>query len=98
MTKPHDRPALLFKRGLMMSTRTALLLALIVATSSTAYAKRNAAGAPEARAAIEAANAEFSEAFARGDSKALAALYTSDAIVFPPDSEMIHGNAAIGNF
>ncbi len=52
----------------------------------------------EARAAIEAANAKFSEAFARGDAKALSAMYTPDAIAFPPDSEMIRGNEAIGDF
>jgi uncharacterized protein (TIGR02246 family) len=56
------------------------------------------AGVREARVAIEAANAKFSEAFARGDAQALAAMYTSDAIVLPPESEMIRGNKAIGGF
>ena len=55
-------------------------------------------GVREARAAIEAANAQFSDAFARGDAKALAAMYTSDAIAFPPDGDMVHGNEAIGEF
>jgi uncharacterized protein (TIGR02246 family) len=84
----------------MMSTRTAVLFALIVASSSTAYAgsKGNDQGVREAQAAIEAANAKFSEAFARGDAKALSAMYTSDAIALPPDSEMIRGNEAIGEF
>ena len=83
-----------------MSTQTAVLFALIVASSSTAYAgsKGNDQGVREAQAAIEAANAKFSEAFARGDAKALSAMYTSDAIAFPPDSEMIRGNGAIGEF
>src|SRR5689334_24762047 len=68
--------------------------------SSTGYAgsKGKDAGVREARAAIEAANAKFSEAFARGDAKALSAMYTSDAIAFPPDSEMIRGNEAIGQY
>ena len=90
-----------FDGGLrMMSIQTAVLFALIVASSSTAYAdsKGNDQGVREAQAAIEAANAKFSEAFARGDAKALAAMYTSDAIAFPPDSEMIRGNEAIGEF
>ena len=84
----------------MMSTRTAVLFALIVASSSTAYAgsKGSDQGVREAQAAIEAANAKFSEAFARGDAKALSAMYTTDAIVFPPDGEMIRGNEAIGDF
>jgi uncharacterized protein (TIGR02246 family) len=84
----------------MMSRRTVVLFALIAAISSTAYAgsKGNGENVREARAAIEAANAKFSEAFARGDARALAAMYTSDAIAFPPDSEMIRGNEAIGEF
>ena len=84
----------------MMSTRTAVVFVLIVASSSTAYAasKRSDEGVRAAKVAIEAANAKFSEAFARGDTKALSAMYTSDAIAFPPDSEMIRGNEAIGEF
>ena len=83
-----------------MSTPTAVLFALIVASSSTAYAgsQGDDQSVREAQAAIEAANAKFSEAFARGDAKALSAMYTSDAIAFPPDSEMIRGNGAIGEF
>ena len=84
----------------MVSTRTVVLCALVAAISSAAYAgsKGKDEGVREARTAIEAANAKFSEAFARGDAKALAAMYTADAIAFPPDSEMIRGNEAIGNF
>ena len=89
----------------MGSTRTVVVCALVAAMSSAAYAGSKGkdegvreARAAEARAAIEAANAKFSEAFARGDAKALAAMYTPDAIAFPPDSEMIRGNDAIGNF
>ena len=81
----------------MVSRGTVLLCALIVVNSSTAHAGSN--GQDEGvREAIEAANAKFSEAFGRGDEKALAALYTSDAIAFPPDGEMIRGNEAIGKF
>ena len=84
----------------MVSTRTVVLCALVAAISSAAFAgsKGKDQGVREARAAIEAANAKFSEAFARGDAKALSAMYTSDAIAFPPDSEMIRGNGAIGEF
>jgi uncharacterized protein (TIGR02246 family) len=84
----------------MVSTRAVVLCALIAAISSAAFAgsKGTDEDVREARAAIEAANAEFSKAFARGDANALAAMYTADAIAFPPDSEMIRGNQAIGNF
>ena len=84
----------------MVSTRTVVHLALIAAIASTACAGSTGKeeDVREARAAIEAANAKFSEAFARGDAKALSAMYTPDAIAFPPDSEMIRGNEAIGAF
>ena len=84
----------------MSSRATAVLLALMIATASNALAesKANDEAVREARAAIEKANANFSEVFARGDAKALAALYTPDAIVFPPDDEMIRGNEAIGTY
>lgn len=84
----------------MVSTRISALFALIVVVSSNAYAGSEGENGAvrETRAAIESANAKFSEAFARGDAKALAAMYTSDAIAFPPDSEMIRGNEAIGEF
>jgi len=84
----------------MVSIRSVVLAALIAAIASTGYAgsKEKDEGVRDARAAIEAANAKFSEAFARGDAKALSAMYTSDAIAFPPDREMIRGNEAIGEF
>jgi len=84
----------------MACGRTVVLFALIVGISSTGFAgsKGEEGSVHEARAAIEAANAKFSEAFARGDAKALAAMYTADAIAFPPDSEMIQGNEAVGEF
>ena len=83
----------------MLSTRAVVLFALIaISSTASAGSKANDESVRDARAAIEAANAKFSEAFARGDAKALAAMYTPDAIAFPPDSEMIRGNEAIGNF
>jgi uncharacterized protein (TIGR02246 family) len=88
------------RRCRLVSTRTVVLCALVAAISSAASAGSQGKdqGIAEARAAIEAANARFSEAFARGDVKAIVAMYTPDAIVFPPDSEMIRGNEAIGHF
>ena len=84
----------------MSFARMVVIFSLVTALSSMAYAesKGKNGGVHEARVAIEAANTKFSEAFARGDAKSLAAMYTSDAIVFPPDSEMIRGNEAIGEF
>ena len=67
----------------MLSTRAVILFGLItISSTACAGSKVNDEGIRDARAAIEAANAKFSEAFARGDAKALSAMYTSDAIVF----------------
>jgi uncharacterized protein (TIGR02246 family) len=84
----------------MMSTRATVFVALILASVSTACggSNGNEEGVGDVRAAIEAANAKFSEAFARGDATTLSAMYTPDAIAFPPDSQMIRGNEAIGAF
>lgn len=84
----------------MVSRRTFVVFALIGLMSSAASAGASGEkdGAGEARAAIEAANARFSEAFARGDAKAISTMYTPDAIAFPPDAEMIRGNEAIASF
>jgi ketosteroid isomerase-like protein len=50
------------------------------------------------RASIEAENAAFSAAISRGDSKALAALYTADAQLMPQGSDPIKGTVAIRQF
>ncbi len=51
------------------------------------------------RARIEQGNARFEDAFARQDATALAALYTPDAMLFPPDSEPVtDGRDAIQAF
>src|SRR5262245_51000374 len=99
--RSYDVESICFSTGVrMVSTRIIVLFALIVVISSNAHAGSEGKNGDvrETRAAIESANAKFSEAFARGDAKALAAMYTSDAIAFPPDSEMIRGNEAIGEF
>jgi len=52
----------------------------------------------EARTAIEKSNAKFSEAVRKGDGATIAGLYSKDAIVFPPDAEMVKGREAIAKF
>jgi uncharacterized protein (TIGR02246 family) len=48
--------------------------------------------------AIAAGNAKFAEAFARGDAAAIAALYTEEGAVLPPNAETMQGRAAIEAF
>ena len=50
------------------------------------------------RSSIEAANAAFSAAAAKGDGVALAGLYVADGQVMPAGSEPIRGTAAIQKF
>lgn len=57
-----------------------------------------AAHADGTKSAIEAANAQFSAAAARGDGAALAALYSPDGQVMPAGSVPIRGTEAIQKF
>jgi uncharacterized protein (TIGR02246 family) len=57
-----------------------------------------AAYADGVKAAIEAANAQFSATAAKGDAAALAALYSPDAQVMPAGSDPIQGTEAIQKF
>jgi ketosteroid isomerase-like protein len=47
------------------------------------------------RSRIEETNAEFGAAASRGDTAAVADLYTDDAILLPPNAEMFRGKQAI---
>ncbi len=51
----------------------------------------------EVRQAIEAINKQFADAVKRGDAAAVAALYTEDARLLPPNGPMIVGREAIQN-
>jgi len=74
------------------------LLCMVAGSAVTGPAAAAADPVADARAAIEAANTRFSEILAHGDSASLGAMYTSDAILFPPGEEMVRGSAAIGQF
>jgi uncharacterized protein (TIGR02246 family) len=52
----------------------------------------------EVRAAIEEGNARFSEAFASGDTATIAALYTADGSVLPPNGAIAQGPEALAAF
>jgi uncharacterized protein (TIGR02246 family) len=57
-----------------------------------------AAFANDVKDAIEAANAQFSAAAAKGDGAALAAMYSPDGQVMPASSDPIRGAEAIQKF
>jgi uncharacterized protein (TIGR02246 family) len=48
--------------------------------------------------AIESTNARFVEAYNRGDVASVAALYTDDAVLLPPNAQLLRGRQAIGEF
>jgi ketosteroid isomerase-like protein len=71
----------------------AVLIALI-ATRSAAHAQ----GAPSETDAIKEAGRQFSAAYLRGDSDAITALYTRDAVIFPERSDAISGSDALRRY
>jgi uncharacterized protein (TIGR02246 family) len=50
------------------------------------------------RETIEAANEKFMAAFKRGDAAGLAALYTEDGQVLPPNGDFVSGQQAVAGF
>jgi ketosteroid isomerase-like protein len=53
---------------------------------------------PDVGKIIEAANKRFCEAFRRHDAAAIAALYTANARLLPPQSDFVEGTDAIRDF
>lgn len=74
------------------------MTALLVGTLSTAAALSPQKEVPSARQAIEAGNEAFMAAFAAHDAAAVAALYTEDAKLLPPNAPILEGRAAIQAF
>jgi uncharacterized protein (TIGR02246 family) len=70
--------------------RRALLATVCVAISVSAYAQD--------KATIDKLNEKFAEAFNRGDTAAVAAMYTDNAFVLPPGSEMVKGREGAQSF
>jgi uncharacterized protein (TIGR02246 family) len=52
----------------------------------------------QVRKAIEEGNGKFSNAIRKGDGAAIATLYTEDATLLPPDSDMVKGRAGVEAF
>ncbi len=78
----------------MRNTHTAwtLALTLLFIVGCAAPQQDNT---DEARAGVEATNAQFMEAFSQGDATAVAACYTEDAQFLAPNSEIVSGQEAV---
>ncbi len=79
-----------------------LVAALVFALCGSGPGSAAAADPPEAgaadRAAIAAASRAFSDAYVRNDSRAIAELYTEDAVLLPPGGEFRGREAAARYF
>lgn len=69
-----------------------------IAISFACCALLAAPAAAQNKPTIQKLNDEWSAAFNKGDSYALAELYTEDAYVLPAGAEMVHGRQAIQGF
>ena len=75
---------------------TALLATLVLIPAGYTFAAHHETD--EVRKGIEATNAKFAAALNRGDAAAIAALYTEDATLLPPNSPTVTGPEGIGAF
>src|SRR5262245_16305238 len=71
------------------------LFVLIPLMAAATVCRGEDAATSGVRSAIEQAGARFSEAYAKGDARAVAAFYAEDAIAFPPGGDMVKGRQAI---
>ena len=74
----------------MKRNKLILLLALLTLDAVAASAQ-----AQDTRAAIEAQNKKFVQAVEKGEARAIANLYTVNAIVMPANSDSVKGREAI---
>jgi ketosteroid isomerase-like protein len=82
----------------MKSCRSVLaVLGFAVLIATAACSQYSGYDAEEDRAAITDASLAFSAAFMAGDTTALGALYTENAILMPPSGN-VHGNEAIRTY
>lgn len=71
---------------------------LITAFVSMSGAPGKGEDIAQVRKAIEAGNLKFGEAVRKGDAATIASLYSEDATLLPPDSDMIQGKQGIQAF
>lgn len=73
--------------------KRSVVMALIVISATALAQAQNSV-----RRTIEANNKQFVEAFNKGDAAAVANMYTMNARLMPPNSEVIEGRANIQTF
>jgi uncharacterized protein (TIGR02246 family) len=78
----------------MVRTGVPLMIAFVAVSLSYSTAARS----DETRESIESTNRAFAAAFLRGDTDAVAELYTRDAQLIPPGADVVSGRSAIAAF
>ena len=73
-------------------------LMVLCASAVVAAAPASVLAAENVRTAVEAGNKQFVDHFGKGDAAGVAALYTDDAQVLPPNGEPVTGQAGIQKF
>ena len=85
-----------------MKNKTAACICLIfflfIFSCSRAVEEEVPVDFSQIKAEIEKANLKFGEIFRQGDASAVAALYSEDATLLPPNSDVIKGSAGIEAF
>ncbi len=82
----------------MKHSRFCLVLFSALVLISVSFAWQKGEDVSQIRKAIENGNVKFGEAVRQADAAAIAALYTDDATLLPPNSEMIKGRPGIEAF
>jgi len=75
-----------------------IVFALVLVLFSCAEPVKEEMDVAQVRQTIEEGNLKFGEAIRQGDAAAIAAAYTEDATLLPPNSDMIQGMAGIMEF
>lgn len=79
------------RRPFLATAATACLVALITISCATKSKESSA----DVRAAIDAVNGQFEDAFSRGDAARIATLYAEDAQIYPPGNAPVSGKVEI---
>ncbi|HET9251796.1 MAG TPA: SgcJ/EcaC family oxidoreductase [Candidatus Eisenbacteria bacterium] len=79
------------RRPLLASAATACLVAMIL----IGCAPERKESLADVRAAIDAVNGQFEDAFSRGDAARISTLYAEDAQIYPPGNPPVSGRVEI---
>lgn len=79
----------------MRRATTPLLIAALAALASLSSALAEPPAPDPNVARVEKLGKQFTDAFSKGDMAAVAAMYSEDAMAFPPEGEIVKGRPAI---